>query len=156
MLSSLAPGATVPETVNQAGCQFCAIGNGEAPARIVWQDRLALAFLPLNPAAKGHVLVVPRRHVRDLWDLDTDLATHLTRSVLTVARGVRRVLQPEGLNIIHSTGAAATQTVWHVHVHVVPRWRDDDMGPIWPSSSPAAQAAEQEVEWLIRAACDES
>lgn len=142
----------MPETVTQDGCQFCAIGSGDLPARIVWQDELTLAFLPLNPAARGHLLVVPRNHVRDLWDLDDELAAHLTQSVLTVARGVRKVLQPEGLNIINSAGAAASQTVWHLHVHIVPRWSGDDMGPIWPSSSPAAQAAQTEVEWLVRAA----
>lgn len=153
MLSSFASGVAVPETATRAGCEFCAIGRGEAPARIVWQDEMALAFLPLNPAAKGHLLVVPKQHVRDLWELDGDLASHLSRSVLTVAHGVSRVLRPEGLNIINSSGAAASQTVWHLHIHVVPRWTGDDMGPIWPASSPAARQAEQEVEWLVRAAC---
>ncbi len=140
----------MPRRAAEPGCQFCAIGNGDSPARIVWSDDLAVAFLPLNPATKGHTLVVPRRHVRDLWDLDGELATHLTQSVLTVARGVRKALQPEGLNIINSAGQAASQTVWHLHMHIVPRWRGDDMGDFWPRKSRVAQAIQSQAEGLVR------
>lgn len=119
-------------TTGDSGCVFCRIVEGSAFARIVHEDPDTLAFLPLRPVGDGHVLVVPRRHARDLWDLDEVTAVALTRSVLRVAHAVRAAFRPAGLNVINSAGAAATQTVMHLHVHVVARFEDDRMGDIWP------------------------
>ena len=118
-------------------CAFCRIADGSQPARIVYEDDATLAFLPLDPATDGHVLVMPRRHVQDIWGLDNTTATALTRATLRLAHAVRAAFRPGGLNIINSSGTAATQTVMHVHVHVVPRTEGDRMGRIWPP--PAAR-----------------
>ncbi|QKW34825.1 HIT domain-containing protein [Actinomadura sp. NAK00032] len=115
-------------------CEFCAIAAGEAAAETVYADDSAVAFVPLHPATPGHVLVVPREHFPDIWALDADTAHRLADAVLRVAHGVRRALDPEGLNVINSSGRAATQTVFHVHVHVVPRWQEDGFGRLWPES----------------------
>ncbi|GIH06037.1 protein hit [Rhizocola hellebori] len=133
-------------------CQFCAIGRGTGSAKIVWSDEHSVAFLPLNPAAKGHTLVVPKAHVKDIWSLDDQLAARLAHSVLTVARGVREALQPDGLNVINSAGKAASQTVWHLHMHVVPRWHDDAIGNIWPENPADKGESEDVVAHLVRAA----
>lgn len=114
-------------------CPFCAIIAGTEPARRVLDSTDAIAFFPKEPATLGHTLVVPRKHFADVWSLDDGTAQALAEAVLVVAHAIRRVFQPQGLNIIQSNGEAATQTVPHVHVHVVPRWHDDDMGPIWPT-----------------------
>jgi histidine triad (HIT) family protein len=137
-------------------CPFCAIVRGDEPARVVWSDPHAIAFLPLRPAATGHTLVAPREHFDDIWALGAagGLPTiRLTRAVLHVANGVRQALRPEGLNIINSAGAAASQTVLHLHVHLVPRWTGDRIGNIWPPDRPAAAAAQDKVAALIRAEC---
>jgi histidine triad (HIT) family protein len=86
--------------------------------------------------------VVPDDHVSDIWSLPQGVARELTSEVLRVAAAARDALQPDGLNVIQSNGAAATQTVDHLHVHVVPRWRTDDMGEIWPSPDPAWSLAD--------------
>ncbi|MFF6996196.1 HIT family protein [Streptomyces sp. NPDC008313] len=130
-------------------CPFCDIVRGAAFGRIVHEDADSVAFLPLRPATDGHVLVVPRRHLRDLWDLDDTTAAALSRSVLTVARAVRAAFRPDGLNLVNSAGAAATQTVMHLHVHVVPRFEGDRVGSFWPrSGSPGRpEAAPSPREW---------
>jgi histidine triad (HIT) family protein len=117
-----------------AGCPFCEIVAGRSPARIVHESPHTLAFLPLRPATRGHTLVVPKRHVTDLWQLDTLTAHPLMESVLLVAQGIRSALSPEGLNLINSAGEVASQTVFHLHMHLVPRWPDDGMGHLWPES----------------------
>lgn len=99
-------------------------------------------FLPDHPATRGHVLLVPDDHVPDIWALSQGAARNLSSEVLRVAGAARDSLQPDGLNIIQSNGAAATQTVDHLHVHVVPRWAADDMGEIWPSPDPTWPSAE--------------
>lgn len=118
-------------------CPFCAIIMGEGPARVVYRDDHAVAFFPLRPAALGHTLVVPRRHIPDIWELPEADAACLSRTVLRVAAALRTAVAPDGLNIIQSSGAAATQTVPHLHVHLVPRWAPDAMGPIWPAHPPS-------------------
>jgi len=109
---------------------------GEGPARVVYRDDHAVAFFPLRPAALGHTLVVPRRHMPDIWELPEQTAAHLSRTVLRVAAALRAAVTPDGLNIIQSNGAAATQTVPHLHAHLVPRWAADAMGPIWQAKPP--------------------
>ncbi|MEU5878777.1 HIT family protein [Spirillospora sp. NPDC047279] len=115
-------------------CPFCLIAAGRSETEPVYADDHTVSFVPLRPAAPGHLLVIPRTHVADLWDLDGETSHHLTDSVLRVAHAVRRALRPDGLNVINSSGRAASQTVFHLHVHLVPRWEDDDFGDIWPRS----------------------
>ena len=114
-------------------CAFCRIVRGEdVEAVIVWEDQHTVAFAPLKPATQGHTLVVPKEHATQLWDLSKNDAAAVMSTTLTVSQSLRQTLQPDGLNIIQSNGAAATQTVAHVHVHVVPRWKRDRMTLRWP------------------------
>ena len=99
-------------------------------------------FLPDRPATRGHVLVVPDDHVTDIWSLPQGAARNLASEVLRVAGAARDALRPDGLNVIQSNGLAATQTVDHLHVHVVPRWSTDDMGEIWPTLDPTWSSAD--------------
>lgn len=118
-------------------CPFCAIIMGEGPAWVVYRNDHAVVFFPLQPATLGHTLVVPRRHIPDIWELPEADAACLSRTVLRVAAALRAAVTPDGLNIIQSSGAAATQTVPHLHVHLVPRWAADAMGPIWLARPPS-------------------
>lgn len=117
-------------------CPFCAIiigrsGRGKSTAiTMPWR-------FPLQPATLGHTLVVPRRRIPDIWGLPEADAACLSRAVLRIAAALRAAVAPGGLNIIQSSGAAATQTVPHLHVHLVPRWAADAMGPIWPARPPS-------------------
>ena len=118
----------------QPDCTFCDIVAGDAPARVVAKGHGITVFLPDHPATRGHMLLIPDDHAADVWSLSQGGARNLASEVLRVAGAAREALQPDGLNIIQSNGTAATQTVAHLHVHVVPRWASDDMGEIWPST----------------------
>jgi histidine triad (HIT) family protein len=119
--------------VIQEDCPFCEIVQREDPdVREVYRDEHVVAFFPLEPATLGHTLVVPRKHISDVWDLDENTASHLARAVVRISHAMRTAVEPEGLNIIQSNGEVATQTVFHLHVHIVPRWSGDAIGRIWP------------------------
>lgn len=113
-------------------CAFCAIASGESATDTIFSNDHVAAFVPLSPAIPGHLLVVPKEHFADIWELDAAAARHLMDGVLYLAHAMRRGLRPDGLNVINSAGHAASQSVFHVHVHLVPRWTDDDFGDIWP------------------------
>jgi histidine triad (HIT) family protein len=138
-------------------CAFCRIVRGEALARVVWSSADAVAFLPPRPATKGHTLVVPRQHVPDLWSIDWRLGPSLMTAVVEVGRAVGEAMRPDGMNLITSAGVAASQTIFHLHLHVVPRWDGDRIGHIWPPDAPWSEAALDETALdetatLIRAA----
>ena len=134
-------------------CEFCKIIRREAPARIVCTTNDTLAFFPLMPAARGHTLVVPRKHIADIWSLDPGLAPAIMQAVLMVSHALRVALEPDGLNLINSTGEAASQTIRHLHMHLVPRWRHDHIGDIWPPKNPWRGDALDEIAEAVRAAC---
>jgi histidine triad (HIT) family protein len=113
--------------------------------REVYRDECVVAFFPSEPATLGHTLVVPRRHIPDIWSLDEETAERLAWATMRVSSGVRRAFQPEGLNIIQSNGDAATQTVFHLHIHVLPRWSNDLIGDIWPPPTNYSEGAKDDA-----------
>jgi histidine triad (HIT) family protein len=115
-----------------AGCDFCAIAAGETGTEIFYRSGRVVAFQPRRPATRGHTLVVPTVHLPDFLELEPGLAAELAAASVTVGRALRDVLRPDGMNMITSAGAAATQTVFHLHLHLVPRWWDDEMTDLWP------------------------
>jgi histidine triad (HIT) family protein len=125
------------------GCVFCAIAAGDAPAERVFEDGDTLAFLDVNPAADGHTLVIPKLHAENLFDLGDVDGEAVWRTVRHVANGIRAALQPDGMNLFQSNGRAAFQSVFHFHVHVVPRWNDDGIRLPWiPRPGDPARIAE--------------
>ncbi|WP_061711964.1 HIT family protein [Kocuria palustris] len=133
------------------GCEFCEIVDRDDPdVREVYRDENVVAFFPTEPAVLGHVLVVPRRHVPNIWALDPDEAAQLSRATLLFADAVRDAVDPEGLNVIQSNGGAATQTVEHLHVHLVPRFEGDAMGPIWPKETDYSEESKERTMLDVR------
>lgn len=115
------------------GCLFCRVVTGETLAHVVFADDDCVAFLDHSPAARGHTLVVPRDHVTDLWSAPPSTAAALGRTCSEVARRIRERLEPDGLTMRQNTGAASGQNVFHLHVHLVPRWHGDgSVGWPWP------------------------
>jgi histidine triad (HIT) family protein len=112
-------------------CVFCAIVAGRAPAHRLLEDEHAVSFLNIAPATTGHALVVPRRHAEGLWDLEDEEHARVARAAGRVARLLRVALQPAGMNLVHATGTAAWQSVFHFHLHVVPRYRADELQVMW-------------------------
>lgn len=113
-------------------CAFCAIVSGDAPARIILNTDHALAFLPDVPAVLGHTLIVPKKHASDIWAVDRQMAYALADATRWVSSAVTEATNAEGLNIIQSNGKAAGQSVFHLHVHIVPRKEGDRMPSLWP------------------------
>ena len=108
------------------GCVFCKIVAGTAPASIPYADSTTVAFLDINPMTPGHLLVVPRSHIEGLADLDAETGAHLWRVGQRMAAALRRSpIRTDGINLFLADGAAAGQEVWHVHLHVIPRWKGD-------------------------------
>jgi len=112
-------------------CIFCAIARGEASALVVYQDEETMAFMDINPATPGHTLVIPRAHVRNIYELDDHTAAAIMNTVLRVARGIREAMEPDGLNLMQANERAAFQSVFHFHFHLVPRWTGDGLRPPW-------------------------
>lgn len=119
-------------TPHDNDCVFCRIIRGELDSATIYEDESTLAFMNQHQSNKGHVLVVPRRHFEQIYDLDDDSASALAGTVCKVARAVRRVYAPEGLSIWQSNGPAAFQEVPHVHWHVLPRYNDDGLLVVYP------------------------
>ena len=121
-------------------CLFCRIVAGDIPATIVAEDERTVSFMDINPATRGHALVIPREHSRDLLGTDEEDVQAVALAAQRLARRARERLGAEGVNLLNSNGPAAWQTVFHYHVHVIPRYADDPLRLPW---IPAAGDAEQ-------------
>src|SRR5918995_99000 len=112
-------------------CLFCKIVAGEIPATRVREDERTIAFMDINPATRGHLLVVPREHAVDLTDVGPeDLAACMTAAQALAIRAKER-LGADGVNLLNSCGRAAWQTVLHFHIHVIPRYAEDPLRLPW-------------------------
>jgi histidine triad (HIT) family protein len=114
-----------------ATCTFCNIVRGPELAHIVYEDEDSIAFLDFAPAAEGHTLVVPRDHARTLLDISPTSAAALLRSATHVARTIDNAFHPDGMTMVQTNERAGGQTVFHVHLHLVPRWKDDELFRPW-------------------------
>jgi histidine triad (HIT) family protein len=129
-------------------CLFCKIVAGELPATIVDSDDRTVAFMDINPATRGHALVVPREHAADLLAISGDDLAACARSAQRLAKRVKDRLGADGVNLLNSSGVAAWQTVFHFHVHVVPRYDGDPLELPWtpaPGDEAEIAAAAQEL-----------
>src|SRR5471032_149062 len=112
-------------------CLFCKIVAGQIPAQIVAESGAALAFADINPATRGHTLVIPKRHAADIHEIfGTDLSACALLAKEVAARVLER-LDAVGVNVLHSAGSAAWQTVFHFHIHVIPRYDGDPLRLPW-------------------------
>jgi len=112
-------------------CIFCKIVAGELPATIVARGDRAIAFMDIQPAARGHVLVVPRAHCKDVHDIDPEDLRAVAVMAQEVAGRLRERLGADGVNLMNSSGEAAWQTVFHFHMHVIPRYVGDPLRLPW-------------------------
>jgi histidine triad (HIT) family protein len=112
-------------------CLFCKIVAGEVPAEKVAEDERTVAFMDINPATRGHLLVVPRKHARDLLEIEPDELAAVAQSAQRMAGRIVETLDADGVNLLNSCGSAAWQTVFHFHIHVIPRYEDDPLRLPW-------------------------
>jgi histidine triad (HIT) family protein len=129
-------------------CIFCKIAAGQLPAKIVDEDERTIAFMDIAPATRGHALVIPREHAADLLSVAPDDLTATALAAQRLAARAKERLGADGVNLLNSCGRAAWQTVFHFHVHVIPRYDDDPLQLPWtPTAGDPEQiaAAAQEL-----------
>ena len=124
-------------------CVFCRIVARQIPATVVREDEHTLAFMDLGQVNPGHVLVAAKAHVENLFGLDGEQAAAVAKTMLCVARAIRDAFAPQGLSVYQANGAAAGQTVFHYHVHLVPRYEGDGMALSWPVKNPPREKLEE-------------
>ena len=124
-------------------CIFCKIAAGEAPAFVVDEDERTLAFMDINPATRGHLLVIPRAHSRDIHEVGQDDLAACFATAKRMATRVRDRLDADGVNVLNAAGVVAWQSVFHFHIHVIPRYDDDPLKLPWiPRAADVEEIAE--------------
>jgi len=117
--------------MTEPDCLFCGIIAGSIPSQTIDSDERTIAFMDINPATPGHALVVPRVHSADLLEISSEDLTATALAAQRLAQRMKDVLEADGINLINACGAAAWQTVFHFHIHVVPRYEDDPLKLPW-------------------------
>lgn len=112
-------------------CIFCKIANGEIPAATLYEDQDFRVILDLGPANKGHALILPKAHFENLYELPDDLAGKALILAKEVTKKMKKVLNCDGYNVVQNNGTAAGQTVFHFHMHLIPRNENDGVGITW-------------------------
>ena len=116
-------------------CIFCKIAHGEIPSSTIYEDEDFRVFLDLNPAARGHALIVPKEHYADLFELDEELCKKAMVLAKRLVVKMKAVLGSDGFNLMQNNGEAAGQTVFHLHIHLIPRYEGDNVRIKWAEHS---------------------
>jgi len=124
-------------------CVFCRIVAGQIASTRVYEDERTLAFMDIGQVNAGHVLVTVKAHAENLYALDEEQAAAVQRTALRVARAIRDAFSPQGLSVYQANGGAAGQTVFHYHMHLVPRHAGDGMTLAWPVKNPPREELER-------------
>jgi histidine triad (HIT) family protein len=130
-------------SATDSNCVFCKIVARQIPATVVHEDEHTLAFMDLGQVNPGHVLVAAKAHVENIYGLDDVQASALMRAAARVARAIRDAFSPKGLSVYQANGKPAGQTVFHFHIHLVPRHEDDGMALTWPVKNPPRERLEE-------------
>ncbi|MFA9458883.1 HIT family protein [Halalkalibacter sp. AB-rgal2] len=119
-----------------SNCIFCKIIRGDIPSYKLYEDDHVYAFLDISQVTKGHTLIIPKEHYKDVFELPSDIASHLFSVVPKIANGLKHALNPIGMNMINNNGEKAGQTVFHYHIHLIPRFgKGDGYGAVWKDHS---------------------
>jgi histidine triad (HIT) family protein len=136
--------------MSDPSCIFCQIVAGELPATVVDEDERTIAFMDIAPATRGHALIIPRAHSADLLSVDREDLHAVAVASQRLARRIRERLRADGVNLVNSCGAEAWQTVFHFHMHVIPRYEGDPLRLPWTP----AQGDPQEIAAAARELTD--
>lgn len=117
-------------------CVFCKIINGEIPCSKVYEDETVIAFLDISQATTGHTLVVPKKHIENIFELDEATASHLFEVVVKISKQLKDKLHCDGLNVLNNNGAIAGQSVNHYHIHLIPQYNDEHITFNFPEHEP--------------------
>ena len=116
-------------------CIFCKLANGDIPTSTIYEDEDFRVILDLGPATKGHALILPKEHYENLYEIDDEIAGKAMKLAKKMITQMTEVLGCDGYNVVQNNGAAAGQTVFHFHMHLIPRYKGDKSGFGWKSGS---------------------
>lgn len=106
-------------------CLFCKIVAGDIPAAKVYEDEHVLAFMDISQVTTGHTLIIPKVHTKDIYDTPEDVASELFKRVPKISRAIKKAFNPAGINLLNNNEAPAGQSVFHLHIHLIPRYEDE-------------------------------
>ena len=112
-------------------CIFCKIAGGEIPSSTIYEDDLFRVILDLSPATKGHALILPKNHYRNIFDIDEDIAAKVLVLAKKIAKAMKEALGCDGINIVQNNEEVAGQSVFHFHMHIIPRYQNDGQTILW-------------------------
>lgn len=112
-------------------CIFCKIANGDIPSSTIYEDSMFSVILDLSPATKGHALILPKKHFANIYELDQETASQVFVLAKKIAMAMKETLNCDGLNIVQNNGPVAGQSVFHFHMHVIPRYENDGQKILW-------------------------
>lgn len=116
-------------------CIFCKLANGDIPVDAVYEDDVVKVIFDAGPASEGHVLILPKEHADGIYDLTDAQAEHIFKTAKKIAIAMRATLDYDGMNVVQNNGEAAGQTVFHFHMHLIPRYKGDDVNVGWKPGS---------------------
>ena len=116
-------------------CIFCKLANGDIPTATVYEDEYLRAIMDAAPANKGHIIILPKSHAANIYELEDEYVSRTFVLAKKLAVALKKLTGCDGVNILQNNGGAAGQTVFHFHVHVIPRFKDDDCTIVWKPTS---------------------
>lgn len=131
-------------------CIFCKIANGDIPSKTLYEDEEFRVILDLGPATKGHGLILPKEHFKNLYELPEEKAAKVMKLAKRMAATMTEKLSCDGFNLVQNNGEVAGQTVFHFHMHLIPRYKEDGQKIGWEAKAPAQEELE-EIKNIITA-----
>jgi histidine triad (HIT) family protein len=113
--------------MDKDSCIFCKIVRKEAPSSVIYEDDEVLAFMDIRPVAEGHALVISKEHFENIFDVPEDVICRIHKIVKRVALALKETIKPDGISIVQQNGSAANQDIFHIHVHLIPRYEGQKM-----------------------------
>ncbi|MCH5249769.1 MAG: HIT family protein [Lachnospiraceae bacterium] len=129
--------------MKEDNCIFCKIANGEIPSKTLYEDEKFRVILDLGPAAKGHALILPKNHYANLYELPDEVASNVMLLAKKMASQMTDRLSCDGFNLVQNNGEVAGQTVFHFHMHLIPRYKDDGQKIGWKPGKPSQEELEE-------------
>ena len=134
--------------MRDSNCIFCKIANGEIPSRTIEENDMFRVVLDVGPATRGHALILPKEHYRNLYDLPEEMAAEAVKMAKKVALKMKEKLNCDGVNIVQNNEESAGQTVFHFHMHVIPRYTNDGQVIGWKPGQQTAEEMDEVLEAL--------
>lgn len=135
--------------MKEDNCVFCKIASGEIPSYTLYEDEDFKVFLDLSPTSFGHALIIPKEHYRNLFELDDSIASKALILAKKVATAMKKSLNCDGLNILQNNGEVAGQTMFHFHIHVIPRYKNDNTQIIFDQKSLTEEDAHKIIDSIV-------